>query len=159
MKWSIFWCVMSVDIPKIVWLWFYHWPGAQTQYKHVLCFQTLYNACGWTHICILVSYFMHVHVCCCCFCINDHLLKCDFSDSGGFSRKSVAVSLVLSPMKRVQSSPNLSTGTNTVKNTTCSYYIWIRIHQVRPETAAALELHSSDRGPLCCFQLWLLFFV
>lgn len=83
--------------------------------KKVLCFQTLHNACGWTYFCILVSSFMHVHVCCCCFCINDHLLECDFSDSGGSSRKSVAVSLVLSPMKRVQSSPNLSTGTNTVK--------------------------------------------
>eukprot|EP00066_Takifugu_rubripes_P021797 XP_011611063.1 PREDICTED: sorbin and SH3 domain-containing protein 2 isoform X4 [Takifugu rubripes] len=35
------------------------------------------------------------------------------TDSGGFSRKSVAVSVVLSPMKRVQSSPNLSTGSDS----------------------------------------------
>lgn len=62
-------------------------------------------------------FYMHVHVCC-CLCIGDHLPGCDFSDSGGFARKSVALSLVLSPMKRVQSSPNLGTGTNTHKHIT-----------------------------------------
>ncbi|KAM6940348.1 sorbin and SH3 domain-containing protein 2 isoform 2-T2 [Xenentodon cancila] len=35
------------------------------------------------------------------------------TDSGGCSRKSVALSFVLSPMKRVQSSPNLGTGSNS----------------------------------------------
>lgn len=64
-----------------------------------------------------VFFYMHVHVCC-CLCIGGHLPGCDFSDSGGFARKSVALSLVLSPMKRVQSSPNLGTGTNTHKHIT-----------------------------------------
>ncbi|XP_036952560.1 sorbin and SH3 domain-containing protein 2 isoform X4 [Acanthopagrus latus] len=35
------------------------------------------------------------------------------TDSGGFARKSVALSLTLSPMKRVQSSPNLGTGSDS----------------------------------------------
>ncbi|XP_049901360.1 sorbin and SH3 domain-containing protein 2 isoform X1 [Epinephelus moara] len=35
------------------------------------------------------------------------------TDSGGCSRKSVALSLMLSPMKRVQSSPNLGTGSDS----------------------------------------------
>ncbi|XP_051239599.1 sorbin and SH3 domain-containing protein 1 isoform X15 [Dicentrarchus labrax] len=35
------------------------------------------------------------------------------TDSGGFARKSVALSLILSPMKRVQSSPNLGTGSDS----------------------------------------------
>ncbi|XP_070829696.1 sorbin and SH3 domain-containing protein 2-like isoform X4 [Chaetodon trifascialis] len=35
------------------------------------------------------------------------------TDSGGFARKSVALSLILSPMKRVQSSPNLGTGSES----------------------------------------------
>ncbi|XP_038568953.1 sorbin and SH3 domain-containing protein 2 isoform X2 [Micropterus salmoides] len=55
---------------------------------------------------------MHVHVRC-CFCLYDHLPGYDFSDSGGFARKSVGLSLILSPMKRVQSSPNLGTGSDS----------------------------------------------
>ncbi|KAM9314859.1 sorbin and SH3 domain-containing protein 2 [Pholidichthys leucotaenia] len=55
---------------------------------------------------------MHVYVCF-CFCLDDHLPGCDFSDSGGYARKSVALSLMLSPMKRVQSSPNLATGSDS----------------------------------------------
>ncbi|XP_055362785.1 sorbin and SH3 domain-containing protein 2 isoform X4 [Betta splendens] len=35
------------------------------------------------------------------------------TDSGGCARKSVALSLILSPMKRVQSSPNLATGSDS----------------------------------------------
>ncbi|XP_015246317.1 PREDICTED: sorbin and SH3 domain-containing protein 2 isoform X15 [Cyprinodon variegatus] len=35
------------------------------------------------------------------------------TDSGGYARKSVALSLILSPMKRVQSSPNLPTGNDS----------------------------------------------
>ncbi|XP_025764159.1 sorbin and SH3 domain-containing protein 2 isoform X5 [Oreochromis niloticus] len=35
------------------------------------------------------------------------------TDSGGYARKSVALSLMLSPMKRVQSSPNLATGSDS----------------------------------------------
>ncbi|XP_045904110.1 sorbin and SH3 domain-containing protein 1 isoform X3 [Micropterus dolomieu] len=35
------------------------------------------------------------------------------TDSGGFARKSVGLSLILSPMKRVQSSPNLGTGSDS----------------------------------------------
>ncbi|XP_067353583.1 sorbin and SH3 domain-containing protein 1-like isoform X15 [Channa argus] len=35
------------------------------------------------------------------------------TDSGGYTRKSVALSLILSPMKKVQSSPNLATGTES----------------------------------------------
>ncbi|KAM7394479.1 hypothetical protein PAMP_021282 [Pampus punctatissimus] len=35
------------------------------------------------------------------------------TDSGGYARKSVALSLILSPMKRVQSSPNLATGSDS----------------------------------------------
>ncbi|XP_044203296.1 sorbin and SH3 domain-containing protein 2-like isoform X5 [Thunnus albacares] len=35
------------------------------------------------------------------------------TDSGGYARKSVALSLVLSPVKRVQSSPNLATGSDS----------------------------------------------
>ncbi|XP_070772190.1 sorbin and SH3 domain-containing protein 2 [Enoplosus armatus] len=35
------------------------------------------------------------------------------TDSGGFARKSVALSFILSPMKRVQSSPNLGTGSDS----------------------------------------------
>ncbi|XP_053714172.1 sorbin and SH3 domain-containing protein 2 isoform X9 [Synchiropus splendidus] len=35
------------------------------------------------------------------------------TDSGGYERKSVALSLILSPMKRVQSTPNLATGSET----------------------------------------------
>uniref|UniRef100_A0A3Q3IFG1 Sorbin and SH3 domain containing 2a n=1 Tax=Monopterus albus TaxID=43700 RepID=A0A3Q3IFG1_MONAL len=35
------------------------------------------------------------------------------TDSGGCTRKSVALSLILSPMKRVQSSPNLDTGSDS----------------------------------------------
>ncbi|KAM9769095.1 sorbin and SH3 domain-containing protein 2 isoform 2-T6 [Menidia menidia] len=35
------------------------------------------------------------------------------TDSGGCTRKSVALSLILSPMKRVQSSPNLATGSDS----------------------------------------------
>ncbi|XP_030589545.1 sorbin and SH3 domain-containing protein 1 isoform X10 [Archocentrus centrarchus] len=35
------------------------------------------------------------------------------TDSGGCARKSVALSLMLSPMKRVQSSPNLATGSDS----------------------------------------------
>ncbi|XP_037102661.1 sorbin and SH3 domain-containing protein 2 isoform X3 [Syngnathus acus] len=35
-----------------------------------------------------------------------------FSDSGGCARKSVAMTLTLSPMKRVQSSPNLASGSD-----------------------------------------------
>lgn len=69
------------------------------------------------HLFVRVLVYMHVHVCC-CFCLYDHLPGCDSSDSGGCARKSVALSLILSPMKRVQSSPNLATGTNTHKHTT-----------------------------------------
>nr|XP_014266356.1 sorbin and SH3 domain-containing protein 2 isoform X5 [Maylandia zebra] len=35
------------------------------------------------------------------------------TDSGGYARKCVALSLMLSPMKRVQSSPNLATGSDS----------------------------------------------
>ncbi|KAM9857015.1 sorbin and SH3 domain-containing protein 2 [Aulostomus maculatus] len=35
------------------------------------------------------------------------------TDSGGYARKSVALSLILSPMKRVQSSPNLAAGSDS----------------------------------------------
>ncbi|XP_040892367.1 sorbin and SH3 domain-containing protein 1-like [Toxotes jaculatrix] len=35
------------------------------------------------------------------------------TDSGGYAPKSVALSLILSPMKRVQSSPNLATGSDS----------------------------------------------
>ncbi|XP_034043663.1 uncharacterized protein sorbs2a [Thalassophryne amazonica] len=35
------------------------------------------------------------------------------TDSGGYARKTVALSLMLSPMKRVQSSPNLATGSDS----------------------------------------------
>uniref|UniRef100_A0A8C6S7Y6 Osteoclast-stimulating factor 1 n=1 Tax=Neogobius melanostomus TaxID=47308 RepID=A0A8C6S7Y6_9GOBI len=35
------------------------------------------------------------------------------TDSGGYAHKSVALSLILSPMKRVQSSPNLATGNDS----------------------------------------------
>lgn len=77
----------------------------------------LHYVSGWTHLCVYLCLcvYLHVHVCCCLW-INDHLPGCDFSDSGGFTCKSVALSLVLSPMKRVQSSPNLGTGTNTHKH-------------------------------------------
>ncbi|KAM8880203.1 uncharacterized protein sorbs2a isoform 6-T6 [Spinachia spinachia] len=44
---------------------------------------------------------------------SDHLTGCDSSDSGGCSRKSSALSLTLSPMKRVQSSPNLGSGSDS----------------------------------------------
>ncbi|XP_049577192.1 sorbin and SH3 domain-containing protein 2 isoform X3 [Syngnathus scovelli] len=47
--------------------------------------------------------------CVCCAC--DHPAGM-FSDSGGCARKSVAVTLTLSPMKRVQSSPNLASGSD-----------------------------------------------
>ncbi len=74
--------------------------------------------CLCVRVYVFIPLYLHVHVCCCCFCLYDHLPGCDFSDSGGFARKSVALSLILSPMKRVQSSPNLGTGTNTHKHTT-----------------------------------------
>lgn len=67
-------------------------------------------------ICLWQYAHKHVHVCF-SFCFYDHLPGCDFSDSGGYARKCVALSLMLSPMKRVQSSPNLATGTNTHKHT------------------------------------------
>lgn len=81
---------------------------------HVPCFHLFVLFFGWMHSCLCVFVYMHVHVC--CFRLDDHLPGCDFSDSGGFARKSVALSLILSPMKRVQSSPNLGTGTNTHKH-------------------------------------------
>ncbi|XP_070406243.1 sorbin and SH3 domain-containing protein 2 isoform X10 [Nothobranchius furzeri] len=63
-----------------------------------------------TFVCVCVIVCVHVHV---CFHFNDHTPGRDFSDSGGHTRKSVALSLTLSTMKRVQSSPNLATGTES----------------------------------------------
>lgn len=77
-------------------------------------------ACVW--LCAFVLGRVHVHACC-CSCLCDHLPGCDSSDSGGCARKSVALSLILSPMKRVQSSPNLATGTNTRNHTTNQHMI------------------------------------
>lgn len=92
----------------------------QAVYMHVFCFVFLlagFYLPGWVHCCVLLFL-------CMCMCMYAAAAAaasaplttcpgCGFSDSGGIARKSVAMSLVLSPMKRVQSSPNLGAGTNT----------------------------------------------
>lgn len=73
----------------------------------------------WLSALLCASLFLSMCMCMCAAAAAPLLTTprpshgCGFSDSGGITRKSVAMSLVLSPMKRVQSSPNLGAGTNT----------------------------------------------
>lgn len=86
-------------------------------------------------------------------------LGCGSSDSGGIARKSVAMSLVLSPMKRVQSSPNLGAGTNTHwhvfsqhgsgRNTRRNF---LPLNECREKTR---ELRFRPAAPCCPFRVWL----
>ncbi|XP_035993380.1 sorbin and SH3 domain-containing protein 1 isoform X13 [Fundulus heteroclitus] len=46
-------------------------------------------------------------------CSRSERSALQYEYSGGYARKSVALSLILSPMKRVQSSPNLATGNDS----------------------------------------------